>query len=78
MSAGKRSGVNCTRPKRQIERLRDARDEQRLRETRDADEQRVAARKQRDEQRVDDRFLADDGSRNLLLEPLAGLLAADE
>ena len=38
----------------------------------------MAARKQRDEQRVHDRFMAHDGSCNLLFEPLTGLLAARE
>ena len=44
---------------RQVERLGERGDEQRLREARHADEQRVPARHQRDEHRVDDLALPD-------------------
>ena len=78
MSAGSRSGVNCTRPKeRSSASARDA-DEQRLGEAGHADEERVAARGERDEHEVDDVVLADDAHADGLFELVARLVRQRE
>ena len=60
MSLGIRSGVNWTRLKRQVERLRDGLDHEGLGQAGHADEQGVAAGEDGGEDAVDHVVLADD------------------
>ena len=61
MSAGKKIGRELHASERQIERLRERRDEQRLGEPRHAYEQRVPARRERHQHRLDHALLPHDG-----------------
>ena len=68
MSLGMRSGVNCMREKRQVQRLGHGLHQQRLGQPRHAHQQRVAAGQQRRDQIVHDGVLAHDAPRDLRLE----------
>ena len=69
MSDGIRSGVNWMRLNFEIDGLRELLDEERLGQAGDAAQQAVAAGEKRDQDLADDALLADDGLRQLALEP---------
>ena len=60
MSDGIRSGVNWIAAERQVQRVGQRADHERLGQARHADEQAVAPREERDEQLLDHVLLADD------------------
>ncbi len=70
MSDGIRSGVNWMRLKRQVERLGQRADHERLGQARHAHEQGVAAAEDRHQQLVEHLLLADDDLADFLLELL--------
>ena len=69
MSEGIRSGVNWMRLKRQVQRVGQRVDHQRLGQAGHADQQAVAAGEDRDQQLLEHRVLADDHLAHLGLEP---------
>ena len=75
---GQEVGRELDAAERQIERLRERRDEQRLGEARHADEERVAAREERDEHEVDDLLLPDDACADRVVKRLARAGGAGE
>ena len=73
MSAGIRSGVNCTRLKRQVERFADRAHQQRLAQAGDAFEQGVPARQQAGQHAAHDFGLADDDPPDFGFDGAGGL-----
>ena len=73
MSAGIRSGVNCTRLKLRSSALADGADQQRLAQARDAFQQRVAAGQQARQHAAHDLGLADDDAHDFGFDGARGL-----